>query len=120
MGLGMPCVHIWNIPHIDRSGSSPACFFPWPYETTPEALARNVEGLKKFGGLYAPILAVAYSGRGSRLRAQQSRGILVEIESDVRMLTRDGSWHLRGDPTLNAGFDRLRFSLIGNHNNDFP
>jgi len=39
----------------------PACFFPWPYETTPEALARNVEGLKKFGGLYAPILAVAKS-----------------------------------------------------------
>jgi MGT family glycosyltransferase len=61
MRLGMPYVHIWNILHIDRSGSSPACLFPWPYETTPEALARNVEGLKKFGGLYAPILAVAKS-----------------------------------------------------------
>jgi zeaxanthin glucosyltransferase len=61
MGLGMPYVHIWNILHIDRSGSSPACFFPWPYETTPEALARNVEGLKELGGLYAPILAVAKS-----------------------------------------------------------
>jgi len=61
MRLGMPYVHIWNILHLDRSGSSPACFFPWPYETTPEALARNVEGLKKFGGLLAPILAVAKS-----------------------------------------------------------
>ena len=61
MRLGMPYVHIWNILHIDRSGSSPACLFPWPYETTPEALARNVEGLKKFGRLYAPILAVAKS-----------------------------------------------------------
>jgi zeaxanthin glucosyltransferase len=61
MRLSMPYVHVWNILHIDRSGSSPACFFPWPYETTPEALARNVEGLKKFGGLYAPILAVAKS-----------------------------------------------------------
>jgi len=61
MRLGMPYVHIWNILHIDRSGSSPACLFPWPYETTPEALARNVEGLKKFGGLYAPILTVAKS-----------------------------------------------------------
>jgi hypothetical protein len=61
MRLGMPYVHIWNILHIDRSGSSPACLFPWPYETTPEALARNVEGLKKFGGLLAPILAVAKS-----------------------------------------------------------
>lgn len=61
MRLGMLYVHIWNILHVNRSGSSPACFFPWPYETTPEALARNVEGLKKFGGLYAPILAVAKS-----------------------------------------------------------
>jgi zeaxanthin glucosyltransferase len=61
MRLGMPYVHVWNILHIDRSGSSPACFFPWPYETTPEALARNVEGLKKFGGLLAPILTVAKS-----------------------------------------------------------
>ena len=27
MRLGMPYVHIWNILHIDRSASSPACFF---------------------------------------------------------------------------------------------
>jgi MGT family glycosyltransferase len=61
MRLGIPYVHIWNILHLDRSGSSPACLFPWPYETTPDALARNVEGLKKFGGLLAPVLAVAKS-----------------------------------------------------------
>jgi zeaxanthin glucosyltransferase len=61
MRLGMPYVHIWNILHVDRSGSSPACFFSWPYETTHEALARNVEGLKKVGGLLAPVLAVAKS-----------------------------------------------------------
>ena len=61
MRLGMPYVHIWNILHVDRSGSSPACFFTWPYETTPEALARNVDGLKKAGGLLAPVLAVAKS-----------------------------------------------------------
>lgn len=61
MRLGMPYVHIWNILHLDRSGSSPACLFPWPYETTPEALARNVDGLKKLGGLLAPVLAVAKS-----------------------------------------------------------
>jgi MGT family glycosyltransferase len=59
--LGMPYVHIWNILHLDRSGSSPACFFSWPYETTPEALARNVEGLVRFGGFLAPVLAVAKS-----------------------------------------------------------
>ena len=61
MRLGMPYVHIWNILHLDRSGSSPACFFSWPYETTPEALARNVDGLKKIGGFLAPVLAVAKS-----------------------------------------------------------
>jgi len=54
MRLGMPYVHIWNILHVDRSGSSPACFFTWPYETTPEALARNVDGLKKAGGCLRP------------------------------------------------------------------
>ncbi|MCU1299444.1 MAG: glycosyltransferase, family [Acidobacteriaceae bacterium] len=61
MRLGMPYVHIWNILHLDRSGSSPACFFGWPYETTPEALARNIEGLRKIGGFLAPVLAVAKS-----------------------------------------------------------
>src|SRR5258705_6265106 len=61
MRLGMPYVHIWNVLHLDRSGSSPVCFFSWPYETTPEALARNVEGLVRVGGFLAPVLAVAKS-----------------------------------------------------------
>jgi len=61
MNLEMPYVHIWNILPLDRSGSSPICFFPWPHETTPEAIARNVEGLKKVGGFFAPVLAVAKS-----------------------------------------------------------
>jgi zeaxanthin glucosyltransferase len=61
MSLGMPYVHIWNILHVDRSGSTPPCFFSWPYETTPEALARNVEGLKRTGSFFGPVLAVAKS-----------------------------------------------------------
>jgi zeaxanthin glucosyltransferase len=61
MRLGMPYVHIWNVLHVDRSGSSPACFFSWPHETTPKALARNIEGLKKVGEFLAPLLAVAKS-----------------------------------------------------------
>src|SRR5271154_7192827 len=59
MQLGLPYAQIWNILHIDRSGATPACLFSWPYETTPEALARNVDGLKGVGEIFAPISAVA-------------------------------------------------------------
>jgi len=61
MSMGMPYVHIWNTLHVDRSGSTPACFFSWPHETTQEALARNIEGLKRTGSFFAPVLAVAKS-----------------------------------------------------------
>jgi zeaxanthin glucosyltransferase len=59
MRLGMPYAHIWNILHLDFSGATPNCFFSWPHETTPEALARNVEGLKIAGEIFAPVVAVA-------------------------------------------------------------
>jgi zeaxanthin glucosyltransferase len=59
MSMGMPYVHIWNILHIDRSGATPPCFFSWPHETTLEARARNMEGVKRSGAFFAPILAVA-------------------------------------------------------------
>jgi zeaxanthin glucosyltransferase len=59
MSLGMPYVQIWNGLHIDTSGATPACVFSWPYANTSEALARNIEGLKKLRGYLAPILAVA-------------------------------------------------------------
>jgi zeaxanthin glucosyltransferase len=61
ISLGMPYVHVWNILHLDRSGSTPPFSFSWPYETTPEALARNREALKKTAGLFAPVIAVAKS-----------------------------------------------------------
>jgi MGT family glycosyltransferase len=61
MRLGMPYVHIWNILHLDRSGSTPPYYFSWPHETTPEALARNIEGSRRIGGFFAPVLAVAKS-----------------------------------------------------------
>jgi zeaxanthin glucosyltransferase len=59
--LGMPYVQIWNVLHLDRSGSTPASYFSWPHETTPEALARNIEGLKRISSFFAPVLAVAKS-----------------------------------------------------------
>ena len=59
MNLGIPYVHIWNVLHVDFSGSTPASIFGWPHETTPEALARNAEGLKITGEILAPLAEVA-------------------------------------------------------------
>jgi len=40
---------------------TPPCYFSFPCESTPEALSRNVEGLKVVGELLTPIVAVAQS-----------------------------------------------------------
>jgi MGT family glycosyltransferase len=61
MRLGIPYVHIWNVLHLDFSGATPNSLFGWSHETTPEALARNAEGLKKIGGFLASVAAVANS-----------------------------------------------------------
>jgi zeaxanthin glucosyltransferase len=59
MRLGIPYVHIWNVLPIDFSGATPPAFFGWPHATTPEALARNAEGLKMIGELFVPLVNVA-------------------------------------------------------------
>jgi zeaxanthin glucosyltransferase len=59
LSLGIPYVHISNSLHIDPSGATPACIFSLPFENTPEAHAKNIEGLKKIGGYFAQILAAA-------------------------------------------------------------
>jgi len=59
MSMGIPYVHIWNVHHVDFSGVTPPCFFSWPNETTPEALARNVKGVQDVGRLLAPLVEVA-------------------------------------------------------------
>ena len=61
MSLNIPCVHIWNTLHIDGTGTTPACIYNWPHEDTPEARTRNLEGLKKLGGMASPTLALAKS-----------------------------------------------------------
>jgi zeaxanthin glucosyltransferase len=59
MRLGVPYVHIWTAHHLDFSGATPAALFGWPYETTPEAIDRNIEGLKMCGEILAPLTAIA-------------------------------------------------------------
>jgi len=48
MQLGMPYIHVSNALYYDYSGYTPLAFYGWPHETTPQALARNREGVKKF------------------------------------------------------------------------
>jgi zeaxanthin glucosyltransferase len=59
MNLGMPFAQVWNVLNIDFSGATPPCFFSWPHETTPEALARNAEGVKAAGEIFAPVRQIA-------------------------------------------------------------
>jgi zeaxanthin glucosyltransferase len=57
--LRVPYVLIWSVLHLDFSGATPLSLYGWAHETTPEAMARNVEGLQIFGELRGPMLAIA-------------------------------------------------------------
>jgi zeaxanthin glucosyltransferase len=59
MSMGIPYVDVWAVLHVDFSGYTPSCLFSWPHETTPEAFARNAEGLKVAGEILAPLAEVA-------------------------------------------------------------
>ena len=61
MHLGMPYAHISNALPFDLSGTTPAYTFDWPHETTSEALARNLEGLRGLLQVYEPITTVAHA-----------------------------------------------------------
>lgn len=61
MHLGLPYVQVWNILHFDFSGSTPLSLYGWPHETSPEAQARNVEGLQLVGELFGNVIPIAQS-----------------------------------------------------------
>jgi zeaxanthin glucosyltransferase len=48
MSLGLPYVHVSNALYFDYSGCAPLCFYDWPHDSTPAALARNREGVANF------------------------------------------------------------------------
>ncbi len=73
MQLGMPYIHVSNALHLDYSGYTPLQVYGWPHETTPEALARNREGVAQ----WAKILGEANAG----IRAHaQSVGLRIDWE----------------------------------------
>jgi len=61
MHLRLPYVQIWNILHFDFSGSTPLALYSWPHETSPEALARNVNGLEIVREIRGPIMPIVQS-----------------------------------------------------------
>jgi zeaxanthin glucosyltransferase len=59
MHLRMPFVHVSNALHVDYAGRTPICFVDWPYKTGVDALARNIEGVRRARILLEPVTAVA-------------------------------------------------------------
>jgi zeaxanthin glucosyltransferase len=59
MHLRMPFVHVSNALHVDYTGRTPICFVDWPYETGADALARNVDGVRRARALLEPVTATA-------------------------------------------------------------
>ena len=59
MHLRMPFVHVSNALHVDYTGRTPICFVDWPYQTGVDALARNIEGVRRARILLEPVTAVA-------------------------------------------------------------
>jgi zeaxanthin glucosyltransferase len=57
----MPFVHVSNALHVDYTGRTPICFTDWHDETGVDALARNIEGIRRTRKLLEPVTAVAES-----------------------------------------------------------
>jgi len=59
MHMGIPFVHVWTAHHLDFSGATPPALFGFPYETTAEAMQKNLEALQKCGEILGPLAAIA-------------------------------------------------------------
>ena len=58
MSVGIPFVQIYLALHRDPTGTTPPTVVSWPYETTPEALARNKQALETSGETFVPLLQI--------------------------------------------------------------
>jgi len=61
MHLRMPFVHVSNALHVDYTGRTPICFMDWQNETGVDAMARNIEGVRRSRKLLEPVTAIAKS-----------------------------------------------------------
>ena len=60
--LGLPYVSVGLAVYIDYLGHTPLCCYDWRHETTPEALARNRQGVARFTKLAYNEGIKAYAG----------------------------------------------------------
>jgi zeaxanthin glucosyltransferase len=68
---GVPYVHVSNALQLDFSGHTPLSIYDWPHESTPEALARNRDGVGRF--------VRAVQDANSELRAQaEAAGMKID------------------------------------------
>ena len=58
MSVGVPFVQIYLALHRDPTGTTPPTVSSWPYETTPEAVARNKQAMEESGKTFIPLLKV--------------------------------------------------------------
>ncbi len=73
MQLDLPYIHVSGALHFDYTGYTPLSLYGWPHQATPQALARNREGIKNFAQLL---------GRGNAgVRAHaKSAGLKIDWE----------------------------------------
>jgi MGT family glycosyltransferase len=57
----MPFVQVSNALHVDYTGRTPICFTDWHNDTGVDAMARNIEGVRRSRKLLEPITAIAQS-----------------------------------------------------------
>ena len=61
LSMSIPYVHIWNVLHLDFSGTTPPSLFSSPLDTSQEGLNRNAANIHKMGAILGPIAEVARS-----------------------------------------------------------
>lgn len=83
MQMEIPYVHVYPILHVDFSAATPLCIYGWPYEATPEAQARNVQGLQMFGEMTVTSAAVAQAHA-------RKVGLQVDWETPLATLSKLG------------------------------
>ncbi len=59
MKMGVPYVHLSAALYPDMTGRAPYFIYGWPYDPSPEGIARNVRGLQDFLPIVEPCIRVA-------------------------------------------------------------